>query len=775
MKIIAVGPREQDFEYTNGLFTGSVTLYGSGANGNISYCQWKGKRINHNEFSQEQEDFVNEALREKVREDPAVRFMSYDPNQAYSCDEEVVQRTECLNDRGLMEKLNHKVSFRRWAEGYCRVHRSEQLPGAECGFEKLGERYGGAHKAYVVQADFACGGEGTYFLTRGNSDIVEGMIVPEEKYLVSPYIERNVPVNLHGLIYEEEVVLLPPSIQVMEVQGNRLLYRGADFVEVAHVNQKAMAEFRASVLALCKALQKEGYRGVTGVDGILVGERASVMEMNNRFQGSTSLLNLALHDAGLPSVQELNYEAFHRQRPSVCLDGLTVPYSCYTYIADEDGRPAPGHNRPFSQDPDVAGIRHDGLVYQQPIAPLASLERVIFRTNIVSVTEEGTARLHPNIPDMGADWAKKIVDDGDLLYTKIALLNQGVRLPRKTREYLARHGGMREGVYNAVDITLRGIVINSALRVKFASLSPFSLEAEDGELSLFCCGKKIGKAEVQPADPMQDVRLSPRAMMRDVCLLATDRVRVQHAQNCHFVRHGVGCRFCEVENHEFDFAMEDVFLGIDQYLESPHPFRHFLIGGRSSSPADEPERILEIVRHIRSRGEWPIYVMCVPPRDLGVLKLWKDAGVTEIAMNLEIWDRALARAWMPGKGAVPRERYLEALRRAAEIWGNTGAVRSAFVVGLEPKDSLLTGVEAVCQAGAAPILSVFRPIPGTPGEHVTPPNNEQLLSIYRSAVSVCQKYGLAPGPSCVPCQNNTLSMPEQGTKRVPYEYFEPRS
>ncbi len=565
-EIIAIGPREQDFEYTNELFSGSVTLYGSGADGNVSYCHWKGERINHNVFSKEADDFIAQELLKKVRQNPEVRFMYYDPNQAYRRGPEIVSRAMCLNDKDLMDRLNHKISFRKWAQAFCPVHHSELLPGAECGFQKLTERYG-SHNAFVVQADFACGGEGTFFLTKETDNIVRNLISLKENYLVSPYIEKNVPVNIHGMIYEQDIVLFPPSIQIMEVRGCKLLYRGADFIAIKWANQKALAEFRTSALALCKALQKEGYRGVTGVDGILVGEGASVMEVNNRFQGSTFPLNLALHDAGFPSVQELNYEAFHRERPGVSLNDLSVPYSCYTYIADEDGNPAPGHIRPFSQDPDVVDIRTDGLTYRQPIAPSASLERVTFRTNIVSVTEEGAVRIHPNIPDMEAEWIRKIVDGGDLLYTKIALLNQGVRLPQKTREYLDLHGGVREGVYNAVDISLRGIVINSAIRVKFAALSPFSLEAESDGLALFCCGQRVARAEVKPADPLQDIRLSTRAVMRDVCLLATDRVRVQHAPNCYFVRHGVGCRFCEVKNHEFSFTKEDIFSGIDRYLE----------------------------------------------------------------------------------------------------------------------------------------------------------------------------------------------------------------
>lgn len=751
--IIAIGPRELDFENTNDFFSGSIILYGSGRDGNVSYCQSRGQRINHNVFSEDQSNFVSAEIARRIDEDPDVRFMSYDPNQAFDCGQDCVQRTLCLNDQKLMENLNHKISFRKWAASVCKVHHSELLQGSSCMYRDLAERYPG-HSEFIVQADFACGGEGTLFMIAQNSGDIEAAIRPEELYLVSPYVHNNVPVNIHAIIYSDEILLFPPSIQIMRLNGYKLLYQGGDFPAIEQVDVCALDKFRKAMLGICEKLQKEGYRGVTGVDGMLADGEAYILEMNNRFQGSTPLLNLALHDAGFPSMQELNYEAFTEKKSSISLEGFSVPYSCYTYVADEYGKRPDGHTQCFFSDPDVVAVQDDGLSYSDPIAPSASLERVTFRTNIVSVTSQGRVALHPNVEDLDPVWINRIVEQKDILYLKTALINQGLWISKDAEQYISGQGGMREGVYNAIDITVGSITINAAIHVKFSKLSPFSLELREGLLTLCCCGRPVSLADVQPADSLLDLPLSGNSKVRDICLLATDRVRVQHSTNCHYKRCGQGCKFCEVENHEFSFSREDIFHAIDSYLRSDYMFRR-----RSGIPEQEPDEILDIVRYIRSRGEWPIYVMCVPPRKLEVLREFRSAGVTELAMNLEIWDAHLARYWMPGKGSIPRERYLEALNYASELWGKTGAVRSAFVVGLEPKASLLEGIRRVCQAGAAPILSVFRPIPGTAGENMVPPENQYLLSVFRNAAAICQEYGLAPGPACVPCQNNTLSMP----------------
>ena len=131
-KIIAVGPREQDFLYTHDLFCSSITLYGSNSDGNISYCGEVKQRINHNVFSTSQGEFVEREMLKAIERDPDIRFMSYDPNQAYDCDSRIIERTVCLNDKVLMDKLNCKISFRKWAEKVCRVLRSDMLQGNQC-------------------------------------------------------------------------------------------------------------------------------------------------------------------------------------------------------------------------------------------------------------------------------------------------------------------------------------------------------------------------------------------------------------------------------------------------------------------------------------------------------------------------------------------------------------------------------------------------------------------------------------------------------------------
>lgn len=759
-RIIAVGPREHDFDYTNGLFSGSITLYGSNKQNNRSYTGTRGVRINHNVFSADQGRFVDDELLKKIEEDPDVRFMSYDPNQAFDCDTRIIERTLCLNEKEIMDEMNHKISFRTWAQNVCTVHHSELMQGKECTYVNLCRKFPG-YSSFIIQANMATGGEGTYLLTELNSPETESMLLVNEQYLVSGYEYYNIPVNIHAIIYEQDILLFPISIQIMLPYGNKLLYAGADFVEAERIDSAAAEEFRKQMMNICIKLQKEGFRGITGVDGMIVNGKPYVLEMNNRFQGSTPLLNLALRDAGLKSMQELNYESFCVPTASCDVCNLHVPYSSFTYLADAKGNPPLGHHREWRAEETVVNVIDEGLDYHAKIAPYATLEKIVLKTNIVSILDVGRVVIHPLIPDISDEWYSEILENRNPLYLKIALINFGVVIEADGKKYLEDHGGMREGVYNAVDLCLKDMVVNSAVRVKFTALSPFHIRTSEYGLKLYFCERELTDITIKGEDKLGKTFLPSGVRVNDICFLATDRLRVQHSTNCHFKRCKVGCEFCEVEDHEFSFKMSDIFDAIDSYIASEYKFRHFLIGGRSDAPAREPEEILQIVEHIRQRGSWPIYVMCVPPVDKDILCKFHDAGVTEIAFNIEIWDREIAQKWMPGKGTIPLKRYLEMLEYAVMLWGNKGNVRSSFIVGLEPGESLIEGVKTICELGVAPILSVFRPIPGTVGQNFVPPANEELLKIYEEAQKICIKHGLRLGPTCEACQNNTLSMPNK--------------
>jgi len=220
--------------------------------------------------------------------------------------------------------------------------------------------------------------------------------------------------------------------------------------------------------------------------------------------------------------------------------------------------------------------------------------------------------------------------------------------------------------------------------------------------------------------------------------------------------------FCQSHHtNDPDFSLADIYKVIDEYQQTIS-FRHFLVGGASGSRVDEPERIKKIISYIRKTSDKPIYLMSQPPEKLSDIKDYHDCGLSEIAFNIEIYNREIAKKLMPGKGFIPIEQYFDALEKATECFGRTGNVRSMLIVGLESEASLLDCVFKLCSTGVAPMLSAFRPMPKTILKHIIPPEVPFLKDIYFKAEKICNDFELQLGPLCPECQGNTISMPVLG-------------
>jgi hypothetical protein len=260
--------------------------------------------------------------------------------------------------------------------------------------------------------------------------------------------------------------------------------------------------------------------------------------------------------------------------------------------------------------------------------------------------------------------------------------------------------------------------------------------------------------------------------LRTIGQLCFDRLGVGLTNRCLFwTKDETGCQFCSIglnmgtESKDKDLA--DILEVVDiAYGESEPLARatHLLLGGGTwPSPDRIALRMAEAAREIKQRWPQSIYVMIVPPDDLGIIDELCDAGVDEIGMNVELYsdersDRFLRRKRMNRDKAA----YGRALRRAVDRIGPVNT-RSILIVGLEPRESTLEGVRWLCEMGVMPILSPFRALAGTPLEFHRRDeglrSGEELHALAAEAQVIADDYGLPLGPTCIPCQGNTLNVP----------------
>jgi hypothetical protein len=237
----------------------------------------------------------------------------------------------------------------------------------------------------------------------------------------------------------------------------------------------------------------------------------------------------------------------------------------------------------------------------------------------------------------------------------------------------------------------------------------------------------------------------------------TDRVRVSPVRGCSF-----SCQFCDIP-YTLSYAtraVDDIVDMInvakeDQFL----PARHALISGGTPLPRDM-SYMEDVLRRVPSEVSLPVDVMMVPRTDLAFIDRLYTWGIDTVYFNVELYNEAIARTIMPQKHRITLDFFLAAIERAVGVFGK-GKVQSLLIVGLEPTTDTLRCVEKLADVGCIPVLSPFRPSTQTPLRSKRPPSSQELVDVYVQTRNITERHGLRPGPRCVACHHNTLSLPDE--------------
>jgi len=386
--IIWVGSRESDISDVKNFFSGSITLYGNNSNNNRSLCALCGVRVDNSNPSRLRDDFVYNQIKEVAQLDSSVVFMFYDPNWIREIPrlKEFSDRFICVNDFSLIEKLSNKIEFHNTFENDYSFLKTLTLSlGQEDLLLKyLRERFGTLSRSFVVQRPVANGGHGTYVLTKCNERKLLGEL-SQGQYLISENLTRNIPVNVHAVLFYDGVLMLAPSVQILLREGaQNYIYRGADYITYFDIPSKMRSSFERQVTKLLDDIRKKGYRGVCGIDAVLTRDKHYFVEMNCRFQGSTSLINKAFSKFGMLSVQQLNYFAFcgESYRKYIACSEAQVDYSCFVINKEKGVAHNPPRECQATANDDMIAIDKDGLDFEQIIDEGRYLYRIIYKKPI---------------------------------------------------------------------------------------------------------------------------------------------------------------------------------------------------------------------------------------------------------------------------------------------------------------------------------------------------------------------------------------------------------
>lgn len=750
-KIIWVGPRESDTYYSNVPFFVLVTYNGDSSTTH-AFTNRNNIRINqYNSNMWNLSQFLRDELFPYINNSD-IEFMFYNPMQSYMLGTQYLAQTICCSPRHAIEIIRHKGKMRSIVSEYIDVVPFVQFTGNILPKVSFSEKSDGT---YILQKVISSGGYETRKMSLDECAKYVLENSSEEVYILSPYLTNAIPINVHLVIFDDDCIVFPPSLQILQESQRHFIYIGADF----HTNfaPDIYSKIINASQKVADCMRNMGYRGVCGIDYMLTQNKLLFLEVNARFQSSTFLLNRLLLEKSMPSVHELNIMAFeHKECPISSFTKFDQPQSFFTVM----GNCIPAwYSDDDSQLPEVIdSVIHDGFSSKSRTTTDAYLFRALVKRNLGWINPDNELNIAPNIRPDSEVWKNNIYSNS-YLDLKISLLNQGIRISPDADTAMQKLGVIREGVFQSVDLFLpSGLVINAPFKTDFSELSPYCIEYTGSSYVLMYNNKVLTDISFDVVDNYSKKVATNGTLYRHVAFLATDRLRIHHQFRCIFKEQNRGCKFCNIKLKEGNFSLFDIFEIIDFYLQNVE-FNHFLIGGGSGLATQESENIIAIAKYIRERSAKSIYAMCLPPKDISILHDYKNAGIDEIGFNIELFDRKIAQKLMPGKGEIPISQYENAFKEAVKIWNTCGSVRSMMVLGLEPLESFYAGAEWLCSLGVMPIISIFRPMRNIYMKDALPICNEKLKIIYDNLLKMTIKYNTKPGPSCIYCQNNTLSLP----------------
>lgn len=328
------------------------------------------------------------------------------------------------------------------------------------------------------------------------------------------------------------------------------------------------------------------------------------------------------------------------------------------------------------------------------------------------------------------------------------VLNQfGGEASLTVREYATTAG---------IPLRIGDVYMNLPFAETYTSASPIRLTVIDSEVVLTYAGQQLLVDEIFPLPGYLERPLASGLHASDLIMSHMDRFRVSPISGCAY-----DCSFCDLgtlrySRRTLDECLEAIDIAVaDRRL----PVRHGLVSGGSPGRAHEQwfnELVVEIVR----RSPVPVDVMFSASRSApSFVESLVAAGVNDLSINIEVFEESSSSLHLRNKHRFSRPHLDETLRTAVELMGESGAVRSLIILGLEPVQSTLEGIEYLASVGVEPVLSPFRPAQGTALEAMKPIDPDSALHILSESRKLAAAHGLRLGPSCAPCQHNTLTFP----------------
>jgi predicted ATP-grasp superfamily ATP-dependent carboligase len=161
----------------------------------------------------------------------------------------------------------------------------------EVNYDYLKENYG---NKLVLKYPSASSGSKTYLISNADTYNKIKTIYKAEPVIAEKFM-KGFSVNINAVIGERENIISAPSMQIIGIKSlieGEFGFAGNDFSAVKFISKDIRNEMQFMITNLMNWMRNSGFRGMMGIDFLVSDGDVYPVEINPRFQNSTSLLTL---------------------------------------------------------------------------------------------------------------------------------------------------------------------------------------------------------------------------------------------------------------------------------------------------------------------------------------------------------------------------------------------------------------------------------------------------------------------------------------------------
>lgn len=395
------------------------------------------------------------------------------------------------------------------------------------------------------------------------------------------------------------------------------------------------------------------------------------------------------------------------------------------------------------------------------IPPLANIKALLTECGVTF----SDPALFNNYPDIGTYKTKRRI---------LQPVAEGLKVYDRSEDNSLIPSEVTVGIGEGKSIVKLGYRENSPLEIRLNKQGDIEVVDRETNSPLPAEVNLVKRLKYQDATIPAEIDPSQPKLSEFVDMVGIDRLSVITFDGCWNWNCGKACQFCDFNpkretdkvdkpslNTLHDFGADlDLWWDSQKFgylrnlkfafrhllsTETIEPHKHLLImSGNLPKPTkvwDIAAETVEALNEVEKVENFDNYLNICPHPDGDRLQAMKMLGVKQVQYNLEVIGAELFKRICPGK--MEYSKFQSKLVEAVGTMG-FGNVRSNFVLGLQPIDELLAGIEQLARVGVVADFSIFQPKRSTPLEIEKPPTMDEIVAFSKRLALIYKKYDFKP-------------------------------